>query len=626
MGGYYVPNIQRPGFGYQRRSEDDDDEFDGSSEWGSDDTATAAPAMPAAASTTGGYSPLAPSPSAASTSAVPTPEYWPKGMDWMGSLGNSPAVQPDSSGSPSRGGAGTTPTSTETNVSQPTMAASAAPGAGIVPPPAPQYPFAQPAPPAATPSKVPPQVSHTEEEKLKEMLKKGPKRNILGTIAAAAAGFGVGYVNAAGRTKNPIPVPKQAMRDMTWRAPGGGAWDSKIARQKQLAEQEQGEEKRTLAAQQVEAQTEERRAQAEYYKKHGDYLGQTATTAAKAEADRQKQQELQRIIGMGGRTPQIRYFPAGEVPKDVAGSSDWYIRTDPGDPTYKIAVRPDPGQEIDDDTAEFLGLAKGSRVQPRDAVGAARAKVAAANMGQASTSRENEELRKRLADEERARHNRREEGISADLAADRADAREQRRIDAQNKALQGAEDSKKNLLIGAERWGDAERNRVRTSLGYISDAEEARIKKAVLAQKQAAYNSYAAASRQYGGAAYDVKVDENGDPIPITEGYMKGGKPVYLPGEAAPTPTTPAPAPAPAGAGRGAPAAPPTGGRGGRGGAAVPPPVNAGGPGVTETPSHPPAPPPAAVWKPLPPGVHTFRNGQRWRKEADGSSTYLGSN
>jgi hypothetical protein len=210
------------------------------------------------------------------------------------------------------------------------------------------------------------------------LIKQGPKRSILGTIAAGAAGFGVGYVNAAGRTRNPIPVPTQAMRNLTWRAPGGGAWDTKLARQKELAEQEQGEEKRALTAEQVRAQAEERQAQADYYKQHGTYLEQTAATAAKTEVDRQQQQALQRIIGMGGRTPQIRYFPANSTPDDVAKSNDWYIRTDPADSRYKIAVRPNPGDQIDDDTAEFLGIPKGSYVQPKDAVGAARAKVVAA--------------------------------------------------------------------------------------------------------------------------------------------------------------------------------------------------------------------------------------------------------
>jgi hypothetical protein len=61
MGGYYVPNIQRPGFGYQRRSEDDEDEFGGSSDWGSSDWGDGGGATPASDGTmyraTGGYSP-----------------------------------------------------------------------------------------------------------------------------------------------------------------------------------------------------------------------------------------------------------------------------------------------------------------------------------------------------------------------------------------------------------------------------------------------------------------------------------------------------------------------------------------------------------------------------------------
>jgi hypothetical protein len=577
MGGYYVPNIQRPGFGYQRRSEDDEDEFDGSGfgdpgDWGGS-AGTPASDGPDASGATGGYSPLAANSPAqgmqsmsAPAPAVQNPD-WLSGMDWTGSSQQDNPPIPYAS--PSRGGADTAPTETEANLSRP-----AGPEGRYLPePPEPQDAETTPTstgipgigqPPMGRPSKVPPPVSsHAEQEKLKQMIKAGPKRSVLGTILAGAAGFGAGYVNAASRTRNPVPVPQQAMRNLTWRAPGGGAWDTKLARQKELAEQEQGEEKRALSAQQIQAQAEERQAQAKEIAQRGDYLSQIAKTGAKAEEDRQKQQQLQRITQMGGRTPQIRYYPADNPPAEVANSSDWYVKPDPYDPHSMIAVRPDPGQKIDDETADLLGIARGSTVSPSTLNAATRAKISAVNAAQASSDRELERLRREAADKNTVRHQTEMEGIAAGGAADRTEAREQRRTDAQNKALQGAEDSKKNLLIGAERWGDNERNKVRTSLGYISDAEEARIKKAVLAQKQAAYNSYAAASRQYGGAAYDVKLDENGDPIPITEGYLKGQKPTYLPGETAPTPTAPAATPA---------RAPTGGGRGGRGN--VPPPVN----------------------------------------------------
>lgn len=555
MGGYYVPNIQRPGFGYQRRTEDDDDEdqFGGANDWGGGGDA-AAPAP--AASAAGGYSPLAPSMS-------------------YGQSG-----QPDSSGSPSRGGAGTTPTNTEMNL----LPEPPVPQTNTIPePPAPQMniigeppvprdaeiPTARPdipgvgLPPTARPSRVPPPVSsHAEEEKLKQMLKQGPKRSILGTIAAAATGFGVGYTNAAGRAR-PIPVPTQAMRDMTWRAPGGGAWDTKIARQRQLAEQEQGEEKRSLAAQQVEAQAEERRAQADYYKQHGTYLEQTAKTAAKTEEDRQQQQALQRIIAMGGKTPQIRYFPANSVPDDVAKSNDWYIRTDPADPSHKIAVRPDPGQQIDDETADFLGLPKGAYVQTRDAVGAARAKVALATAGETSTNKENQLLRQQLADEERKRHNKETEKLGAGREADQAEAR-QARLDAdKEKRDAGINSARDTKLTSATVWRQNELDKIRTQGSINPEADEAKLDREWLRRSQSAYDEWGQAIRRGGGSAADFTVYPNGSVAQSTEAYRAGGKGVPL-GEAPAPALTPAPKPKP------------TGGK-------VPPPVNAASQAKTMT-------------------------------------------
>lgn len=85
-------------------------------------------------------------------------------------------------------------------------------------------------------------------EKYQERLNQGPRpwrQNKLGNIAAAALGFGAGYMNASGKN---IPYIDVKPRQAEWRrrAQGGGSYDEKLAQQKELAGMEAAEEKRGM--------------------------------------------------------------------------------------------------------------------------------------------------------------------------------------------------------------------------------------------------------------------------------------------------------------------------------------------------------------------------------------------
>jgi len=270
MGDYYVPNIQRPGFGYKRRGDDDD-------EWGGDDSPDmgASGATEPEADTSGAlFTPYAlgrqlnqPSSGtpASDGGAVKTPDYWPGGAAW-----NQP--QQSNNGAYWRG-PNDIPLPNQQSGADNYPSDTGVPGVGSPPMPAPER-----LPPPVSPIK--PYKPGPQQEALKTMTEVGPKRSILGTILAGAAGAAAGWVNAGGRTR-PVAVPTQAMRNMTWRAPkemGGGAWDTRIARQRELAQQEQGEEQRALTSQQIQAQEQERMAQADYYRSRGKYDEEQADT------------------------------------------------------------------------------------------------------------------------------------------------------------------------------------------------------------------------------------------------------------------------------------------------------------------------------------------------------------
>lgn len=592
MGDMYVPNIQRPGFGYKRYNDEEED--------GSDDSyGGGTPASDGGE--TGGYSPMvpnspmasnspaqgmqspAPAPSAESP-AVATPRYWPSGTDWMQQLqlkppyaftpyGQGGQFNQDTSAPASRGGA-----EAEPNLSQPAGARedfnilNAPPSGQSVEIPTDtdttSVPGVSPRGVGARPARVPPPVaSHVQEEALKKMIKEGPKRSILGTIAGMAAKGAAGYVNAAGRTR-PVPIPTQTARDWALRARGGGAWDTKLAQQQQLAEMEQSDTKQAQAAYQLQAQAEERQSMADYYQQHGAAVAEDAITRRMGEADRQKQQALQRITNMGGKTPQIRYFPANSPPPpEVAKSSDWVVDDYPYDKRYKIAVRPDPGEQIDDETAEFLGMSKGTYLPKGQIVGAAKAKVAAANAVAAQSEREKENLRKQLADANTVRHQKVEEGLMAGAEADRQAAREATRQQQEQKQSDAIDQGRTALLNSATTWRNNELDRLKRdgpALGKKPEEEEAAINAEWLRRSQDAYEKWGnAIRRRPGGTAADFKVYPNGSVVQVSEPYGAGGKPVPI-GSAEKPPAPPVVPPAQSTGG----------GRGGRGAPKVPPAVN----------------------------------------------------
>ena len=97
------------------------------------------------------------------------------------------------------------------------------------------------------------------------------------------------------------------------------------------------------------------------------------------------------------------------------------------------------------------------------------------------------------------------------------------------------------MIEDADTWGNTYQKNFEAMNGPMKPQEVAELKQKVLARKQIAFNQYSAVGRQYGGAMADVKVDQNGNPIPITQGYMSGQTPVYLPGEKAPASAPAAP-------------------------------------------------------------------------------------
>lgn len=180
------------------------------------------------------------------------------------------------------------------------------------PPIGPPPPVAPPPPVQAAPP-GPPQPGQ-QEQTYRDMLDSGPRKSVLGRIAAGAIGAAAGYSNAAGRARQ-INLDPQKMRDMVNRNPnGGGPYDAALARQRVLTEEEQGQTARTTAWQQQQAvQANARRqneaamvranAAAQQAKTSEEWRKSQAVQAAANEADKKAAAEATRNNNMQKITP-----------------------------------------------------------------------------------------------------------------------------------------------------------------------------------------------------------------------------------------------------------------------------------------------------------------------------------
>jgi hypothetical protein len=528
--GLYTPyNIQRPGFGYKRRS-DDDVTPPG---WGTD-------------ADTGYANTPSPSPS--------VPGYsWQDAQNMRGSAGDPTVTQQNAEASaggtvgmptedpnawmrndlmPEPPVPGASPQTSNQLVATVRGAPASPPSGPSIPPPVAQ----QPAPYTPGP----------EQQRLKQMERAGPRRSILGTIAAMGAGAAAGYVNAARRTS--VPVPTQAMQDLTWRAPKGvdeqgnplprGSWNQALGRQKALAAQEELEQKEKQSAQQIQAQAAERMATVQRDIEQGQYWKQTAATAAKKEEDQARENDYNRLVHRGsrGQPAEVISIPPGAAAPPGDG---WYIApNDPMNPGNRLAVRPYPGHEISAEQGKAMGImpetSTGKYYATPQMIDAYNNTQTKGYLGELAATKAQlkmeQDARTRGAELDERKY--RDKLLALQF--------QQLQGEKQGKNSAAAESGKAAQLNQAETLADAERNKIRQSQGVVSAEDEARIAKTLQARRQMAYNNYSSLVRQYGGAAFDVRVDEHGNPIQTTNGYLKGQQPTYLEGEG-PQPTTPKP-------------------------------------------------------------------------------------
>jgi hypothetical protein len=434
-----------------------------------------------------------------------------------------------------------------------------------------------------------------------------------------AAKGAAGYVNAAGRTRYPVPVP--SMRDLVWRAPDGGSWDTKLARQKELAAEEQGEETRAQSAQQVWAQEQERLARAKQMEDmtqvNRDWRLSQAKIAEQTEEDR-RYKIIKDAGGRGSLSPDVVHVAPGAPLPEGKG---WNVYDDPYTPGGKVVVRPNQGIPLTQEKAQAMQIpwqGEGQTYAPAAMVSAfdklqSAQTIADQRYYQRELDRarqENESLRKGKEFEE----TRQDRKLTRDILQQNVS---EKTTEAKQKVSDAADRQREGELTAATTWRQNEVDKAMREEGAVDPASlnpatQAKLNKEWQRRSQSAYDRWSGGIRRRGGSAADFTVDPGGGVVPSTEPYGLGAAPV-------PLGATPASA---------APTAPPAqstgGGRGGRGGGNLPARVNVGGPGVTETATHPPSPPPDSTFV-HGPGTYTLDNGQIWRKNRVGPPTYMGN-
>lgn len=185
---------------------------------------------------------------------------------------------------------------------------------------------------------IPPPFKPTPEQSARdqyaEALKQGPKRSILGTLAAAAIGGAAGYLNASGKRIHPVQVDPEAMANLA-----SGGYGSRLKRLQAAA---------GLEAQRESAGINQRKIEAEIGKENAQARQANATAKALEEE--------------GKQSPKADYITPSGGGLFNARTGEWVKQ-----PTDKTDM-----QQIDPEKAKSLGiqpLADGTFAIPKSAVG-----------------------------------------------------------------------------------------------------------------------------------------------------------------------------------------------------------------------------------------------------------------
>ncbi len=395
----------------------------------------------------------------------------------------------------------------------------------------------------------------TQTELYKKMIEAGPRRSILGTIASMGVGAAVGWSNAAGRTRNGIPMPVKAMDEWKNRNPlGPGSYSDGLKRQGTLANIEQAETKQKREERESESKISSQTAQSDYYKKHGEAITANARSAAEREKDYAENQKVSRMEKSYGNHTQMQRVAPGQPPPTGPG---WSIYPSPyrtDDPGTQYAVRAEQGQEIDADTANFLGVVAGEDGKFR----ATPSQVNAGVRGWVKKESDANALKERgreadLRHEESVVRNKEADARLGSLNEDRQAKREERG----NREADNITAARNKEEADAKKWVENEIQNIEGPSGGAKKPEEVvqRIREMGRQRIQAAYDRYAGSIRQRGGSAddIDIGIDKNGYYTAAPRAQRATPPPVAAP-QAPPTAATPPPV---QGGGRGGPTAPP---------------------------------------------------------------------